>query len=155
MLRRGKSYWRPLLYEKLSNFFLFSLGNFALTMDGSGSSYKPAVIESASLSTTSPSCKVEFYYYSGNTGYNYVRVSHVQDVNKKSIESIVFYKSLSKNTTWQKGVIGVGQRPKGWLTCFVCSCFCCSLVVVFWCAYRSSHQYTQDEATILIWYNFI
>ncbi|XP_057298293.1 MAM and LDL-receptor class A domain-containing protein 2-like isoform X2 [Hydractinia symbiolongicarpus] len=93
-------------------------GNFALTMDGSGSSYKPAVIESASLSTTSPSCKVQFYYYSSNIGYNYVRVSHVQDVNKKSIESILFYKSLSKNTTWQKGVIGVGQRPQGWMLRF-------------------------------------
>ena len=86
-----------------------------MSVDGSGSSSSPAVFNSPLLSGTGAQCRLEFYYYSSNTVYSYLRISHQQDVNKKPIKTVIWYKSLptSINKNWMKGWIGLGNRPPG------------------------------------------
>ena len=93
---------------------LFITGHFAMSDDGSGSTTsKFAVIKSPGLSQTSAQCMLEFSYYANNAGYQTLQVSHQQEVNKKTVESYLFKRSLLSRNYWRKITMGIGQRPDG------------------------------------------
>lgn len=88
-------------------------GYMMLVQQGLGNTYGKALLTSASLSATAPQCKLEMsYYYNGLlTG---VRAGFYQDVGTITVYSLLFWRNFGRRSTWQKTVVGIGERPKGW-----------------------------------------